>query len=444
MSHGKHIKFSNVFLLVTFFAFQFFVSQGLDGDAKKGKDLFKQNCTACHQLDKKMTGPALKGVYTRLTTEQGKDIEWFKKWIKNSSDVIASGDPYAKKIFEENGKVQMTPFPNLSDEDIKNILTYVDDPTKAPDAAKVVAPAPAKKDNNTLLWLSFVLVAIPALILIYKLSQLLKLVQAPELTTSEEKRIKNFADFYEKQKPWAIATIAITALLALWSVWAWMMGLGVDKGYRPEQPIYFSHKIHAGINNIDCQLCHSGAKYGKVSEIPSLNVCMNCHKNIQEYNGTYFEEGKDKKFYDSQINELFRYVGFDKNKQVYTGKTEQIKWTRVHNMPDFVAFNHSMHVVAGEKAIIESHNTSNPNDQITVVCKACHGKIDTMNVVEMANDFTMQFCIDCHRKTNIDLTNGYNAHYFKELHEKMKKQHGDKAKLTVEKIGGIECGKCHY
>ncbi len=178
MSHGKHFKINNVFLLAVFFAFQILAAQGLDGDAKKGKELFKQNCTACHNLDKKMTGPALKGVYTRLTTEQGKDLEWFKKWIKNSSDVIASGDPYAKKIFEENGKVQMTPFPNLTDDDIKNILTYVDDPTKAPDAPKT-APAPVKKDNNNaLLWLSFVLVAIPALILIYKLSQRLKLVQA--------------------------------------------------------------------------------------------------------------------------------------------------------------------------------------------------------------------------------------------------------------------------
>ncbi len=223
-----------------------------------------------------------------------------------------------------------------------------------------------------------------------------------------------------------------------------MMGLGVDKGYRPEQPIYFSHKIHVGINNIDCQLCHSGAKYGKVSEIPSLNVCMNCHKNIQEYNGAYFEPGKDKKFYDDQINELFRYVGFDKATGVYTGKTEQIKWIRIHNMPDFVAFNHSMHVVAGEKAIIESHNAANPNNQINVVCKACHGKIDTMNVVQMANDFTMQFCIDCHRRTKIDLTNGYNAHYFKALHDKLKKQKGENINLTVDKIGGIECGKCHY
>ncbi len=239
--------------------------------------------------------------------------------------------------------------------------------------------------------------------------------------------------------------LAALGIFAFYGVWNWLMWIGVYKGYKPEQPIHFSHKIHAGDNKIDCQLCHSSAKYGKVSEIPSMNVCMNCHRNISEYNGKYFEPGKDKAFYDGEIQKIYAATGWDPATQKYTGKTQPIEWTRIHNMPDFVYFNHSQHVVAGEQAIISSHNKKNPDNKIDVVCKACHGKVDTMNVVQMANDFTMGWCIECHRTTEVDMSNGYNQAYFKNLHDKLKKQYpSSEGKITVDAIGGLECGKCHY
>lgn len=424
------------------------------GDPKKGQDLFKANCTACHALDKQMIGPALGGVVDRIKKEQGLETEWLHKWIKDNKALRASGDKYANKIYEDFNKVEMLQFPNLSDQDIDDILAYTTDPPKeepkadaaatATDASANVQQSKDSQLNSQAILAAFVVIAGLLLWLLVKIRQLVKLQQTPELTDLNSTRVNSFSELYKKYSFVGKGVIAILAVLALYGVWNSLMWIGVYKGYKPEQPIHFSHKIHAGENKIDCQLCHSGAKYGKVSEIPSVNVCMNCHRSISEYNGKYMEPGKDKAFYDGEIQKIYAAAGWDPAKQQYTGKTSPIEWTRIHNMPDFVYFNHSQHVVAGEKAIISSFNKKNPNNQIDVVCKACHGKVDTMNVVQMANDFTMGWCIECHRTTEVDMTNGYNQEYFKNLHDKLKKQYGEGAKITVDAIGGLECGKCHY
>lgn len=425
------------------------------GDAKNGEKLFKANCTACHALDKQLVGPALGGVVDRLKKDQNLDEAWFQKWIKDNKALRASGDKYANEVYEKFNKTEMTQFPNLSDQDVKDILEYTTNPP-APEPVvdasgtgtdALAAMEAAKKESVGSKIILISLLAISALLIwvLLKLRQLVKLQQTDELSSLNETRIKSFGEFYEKYN--MIGKIALTALgiFAFYGVWNWLMWIGVYKGYKPEQPIYFSHKIHAGDNKIDCQLCHSSAKYGKVSEIPSMNVCMNCHRNISEYKGKYFEPGKDKAFYDGEIQKIYAATGWDASKQQYTGKTQGIEWTRIHNMPDFVYFNHSQHVVAGEQAIINSHNKKNPDNKIDVVCKACHGKVDTMNVVQMANDFTMGWCIECHRTTEVDMTNGYNQAYFKNLHEKLKKQYpSSEGKITVDAIGGLECGKCHY
>ncbi|SKB80567.1 Cytochrome c553 [Soonwooa buanensis] len=424
------------------------------GDPKKGQDLFKANCTACHALDKQMIGPALGGIVDKVKKEQGLGPDWLHKWIKDNKALRASGDKYANQIYEEFNKVEMLQFPNLSEEDIDNILAYTTDPPKeepkadaaatATDASANVQQSKDSQLNSQAILAAFVVIAGLLLWLLVKIRQLVKLQQTPELTDLNSTRVNSFSELYKKYSFVGKGVIAILAVLALYGVWNSLMWIGVYKGYKPEQPIHFSHKIHAGENKIDCQLCHSGAKYGKVSEIPSVNVCMNCHRSISEYNGKYMEPGKDKAFYDGEIQKIYAAAGWDPAKQQYTGKTSPIEWTRIHNMPDFVYFNHSQHVVAGEKAIISSFNKKNPNNQIDVVCKACHGKVDTMNVVQMANDFTMGWCIECHRTTEVDMTNGYNQEYFKNLHDKLKKQYGEGAKITVDAIGGLECGKCHY
>ncbi|UFH30698.1 c-type cytochrome [Chryseobacterium sp. C-71] len=422
------------------------------GDPANGEKLFKANCTACHALDKQVVGPALKGVVERLKSEQGLDTEWLHKWIKDNKALRASGDKYANEVFEKYNKTEMQVFPNLTDKDIDDILEYTTNPP-APVAAVAETPAqgapaagtPANNTTSSIVIISLLAIAALLVWILVKLRQLVKLGQSDDLAGLNETRVKSFSEIYEKYHYIGKGLLAVLAILATYGVWNWIMWIGVYKGYKPEQPIYFSHKIHAGENKIDCQLCHSSAKYGKVSEIPSMNVCMNCHRTISEYNGKYLEPGKDKAFYDGEIKKIYEATGWDSEKQQYTGKTTPVEWTRIHNMPDFVYFNHSQHVVAGEQAIINSFNKKNPDNKIDVVCKACHGKIDTMNVVQMANDFTMGWCIECHRTTEVDMNNGYNKEYFKNLHEKLKKQYPqDGGKITVDAIGGLECGKCHY
>lgn len=428
---------------------------GQDGDPKNGEKLFKANCTACHALDKQVIGPPLKGVVERVKTEGGVDKDWLHKWIKDNKALRASGDKYANEIFEKFNKTEMLQFPNLTDKDIDDILAFTTNPP-APEEPKKDAgtatatdgaqAAPANSTTTSVVIISLLAIAALLVWILIKLRQLVKLGQSEDLAGLNETRVKSFSEIYEKYHYIGKGFIAILALLAMYGVWNWIMWIGVYKGYKPDQPIYFSHKIHAGEQKIDCQLCHSSAKYGKVSEIPSMNVCMNCHRTISEYNAEhYMEPGKDKAFYDGEIQKIYAATGWDPAKQQYTGKTQPVEWTRIHNMPDFVYFNHSQHVVAGEQAIINSFNKKNPNNKIDVVCKACHGKIDTMNVVQMANDFTMGWCIECHRTTEVDMNNGYNKEYFKNLHEKLKKQYPkDGGKITVDAIGGLECGKCHY
>ena len=428
------------------------------GDPVKGQDLFKANCTACHALDKKIVGPALGGIVDKVAKD-GQDTEWLHKWITNNEKLRASGDAYANKVYEENGKTPMQVFEGkLSDADIDDILAYTSNPpaeaAPADNAATADAAQPSlealqqaqqQSMNSKIILIALVAIGLLLIWLLVKIRQLVKLQQSEELGDLNSTRAVSFGQLYQKYSFIGKGLLAILAILAAYGIWNWLMWIGVYKGYKPEQPIYFSHKIHAGEQKIDCQLCHSSAKYGKVSEIPSVNVCMNCHRMISEYKGKYIEPGKDREFYNSQIKELYRHAGWDAEKQQYTSKGEPIEWTRIHNMPDFVFFNHSQHVVAGEKAIIASFNKKNPNNQIDVVCKACHGQIDTMNVVQMANDFTMGWCIECHRTTEIDMTNGYNQAYFKDLHEKLKKQYpNSEGKITVAAIGGLECGKCHY
>ena len=425
------------------------------GDAKNGEKLFKANCTACHALDKQLVGPALGGVVDRLKKEQNLDTDWIRKWVKDNKALRASGDKYANEVFAKFNKTEMLAFPNLSDKDIDDILEYTTNPpapepaadaATASDTNSVAALEMAQKQSTNSKVILISLIAIGGLLLwlLLKLRQLVKLQQTEELAGLNATRAVSFGDMYRKYSYIGKGVLVVLGIFAAYGIWNWLMWIGVYKGYKPEQPIYFSHKIHAGENKIDCQLCHSSAKYGKVSEVPSMNVCMNCHKMISEYKGKYIEPGKDKAFYDGEIQKIYSAVGWDPASQQYTGKTQPVEWTRIHNMPDFVYFNHAQHVVAGENAIITSFNKKNPEAKIDVVCKACHGQIDTMNVVQMANDFTMGWCIECHRTTEVDMTNGYNKEYFKNLHDKLKKQYGSGTKVTVAAIGGLECGKCHY
>ncbi|XCF07865.1 c-type cytochrome [Tamlana crocina] len=400
-----------------------------DGDPAKGKALFNANCAACHKLDKKMTGPALRNVEARLSDEQGLDRDWIHAWIRNSSGVIKSGDAYANKIYNEYSGAAMTAFPQLSDDDINNILAYTAEEPAAPaqgaagGAVATQAPAASGGISNEIilgaLAVLFILLA-AGLYLVNK--TLRRFAEAQNIELPEEtKGTPLWKAFVQNQ--FLMIVVAIFFLLSsAYFVYGYLSQIGVDQGYQPVQPIHFSHKIHAGDNGIDCKYCHSSARVSKTSGIPSLNVCMNCHKSIYEYTGETSPE-YSKEFYDGEIQKLYAAAGWSDADQKYTGESQPVKWVRIHNLPDFAYFNHSQHVtVAG------------------VECQTCHGPVEEMEIMYQHAPLTMGWCINCHRETNVAVKD--NA-YYEKIHEELSKKYGVE-ELTAAQMGGLECGKCHY
>jgi len=399
-----------------------------EGDPAKGKQLFNTNCAACHNLDRKMTGPALRNVEQRLADDHGLDREWIYAWIRNSSGLIKSGDAYANQIFNEYGGAAMTAFPTLSDQDISDILAYTaQEAPKKEDAAAASSDGSAQStqgsgmSNEILLGALGVLFALLAFALILVRRTLIRFAEAKGVEIEEDKTIPIWKAFVQNQFL-VLVTCIFLLLASAYYVYGYLMQVGVDQGYQPVQPIHFSHKIHAGDNGIDCKYCHSSARVSKTSGIPSLNVCMNCHKSVFEYNGETTEE-YSKEFYDGEIKKLYAAVGWDDTEQKYTGETQPVKWVRIHNLPDFAYFNHSQHVtVAG------------------IECQTCHGPVETMEIMYQYSPLTMGWCINCHRETEVKVEdNGY----YKKIHEQLSKKYGVE-KLTAAQMGGLECGKCHY
>jgi mono/diheme cytochrome c family protein len=390
------------------------------GDAIAGEALYKSNCAACHKLDKKGVGPALRNVAEKY------ERDWLYKWISNSQGLIKSGDSKAVALFAEYNNSVMTSFPGLSNNDIDNILAY----TSLPKPEPKVAVAPIASSNNDDGNLQNIILAVLVLILLLLVTMfylvaksLTKLSQANgvEVKTATKKPLWKVI----VQNQFLMLVSAIMFLLvAAYFMYSFFMQIGIDQGYAPVQPIHYSHKIHAGANEIDCNYCHSSARKSKHSGIPSLNVCMNCHKNIAEYNGEEdLANGYTKEFYDKEIAKLYDAVGWDDADQSYTGEEKPVKWVRIHNLPDFVYFNHSQHVtVAG------------------VECQTCHGPVEEMEIMYQHSSLTMGWCIDCHRETNVDLKNNG---YYEKIHEELSKKYNVE-KLTAAELGGLECGKCHY
>lgn len=430
MKQVIHRKFSQKLLHLSFLLLFFFsvslVAQ--EGDPAKGKALFNTNCAACHNLDKKMTGPALRNVEARLA-EQGLDRQWIYGWVHNSSAVIKSGDAYAAKIYAEYNQSAMTAFPQLSETDIDDILAYTaqevaapPSPTSGPEGD--TAQTDGGISNKIILGALIVLFGLLAFALILVRRTLNRFAEAKGLDVTKEKGPSLWKAFVQNQFL-VLVTVIILMLAGAYHVYGYLMQIGVDQGYQPVQDIHYSHRIHAGDNGIDCKYCHSSARVSKTSGIPSLNVCMNCHKSIYEVAPETQQEGLTEYGvdYNAEIKKLYAAVGWDDANQQYTGEAKPVKWIRIHNLPDFVYFNHSQHVtVAG------------------VECQTCHGPIETMEIVEQFAPLTMGWCINCHRETNVKVAdNGY----YEKIHEELAKKYNVE-QLTVAQMGGLECGKCHY
>lgn len=394
-------------------------------DVEVGKKLFNANCAACHKLNKKAVGPALRGV------SQKYDKEWLYSWIKNSAAMIKAGDAQAIAIWEEYNQTAMTAFPQLSNADIDNIIAYTDYTPPAAAAAATTAGGAVSANtsgiSNDLVLAALTLVFLLLVVMLFLVQKtLIKIAKASGVALEiKEKPVRTpiWKAFVQNQFLVFVSVIFLL-LSSAYFAYGYLMQVGVDQGYMPVQPIHYSHKIHAGDNQIECKYCHSSARVSKHSGIPSLNVCMNCHKNIAEYNGEEdLENGYTKDFYTKEIKKLYAAVGWDEENQRYTGESKPVKWVRIHNLPDFVYFNHAQHVEVGQ-----------------IECQTCHGPVEEMEIMYQYAPLTMGWCINCHRETNVKVESN---EYYAKIHEELSKKYGVE-KLTVAQMGGLECGKCHY
>lgn len=376
-----------------------------DGDIAKGESLFKNNCAQCHATSAEtVVGPGLAGI------EDRRDYAWLKSWINNPMGVIASGDKYANDLYNKFNKTQMTAFGNFGDPEVKAVLAYIKSANAAPaapvaGAAPVANAAPAETGGGKFVNVILVtLLVIMGLVLIALLGilQLLNKLSGSEAAAGEAKSFgENLKASFKNiaaNKTVRSAIVWAFILLATKATFDGMYGVGVHQGYAPKQPIAFSHKLHAGEMKINCAYCHTGVYKGKQSGIPSANICMNCHNAIKRES--------------PEIQKI--YTAIENNKP--------IEWVRVHNLPDLAYFNHAQHTNVGG-----------------LECKNCHGDIEKMEVVQQRSTLTMGWCIDCHRKSEV---NGKDNGYYTKLME----AHSlvNKGAMKVQDNGGLECAKCHY
>lgn len=467
----KSLHFTSILILGFYF-----LPQSLKGQASAdaGKTTFRNYCAQCHARDMKTkaTGPALGGAEANWAEFPKEDLY---NWIRNSQALISAGHPRATALWNEWKPTVMTAFPNLTDEDIESVLLYIDQEFKgtADKPAGVAAgtgatPQDTSGQYNWLYYLLFALLLVLSIILARIIRSLDTIISSKEGGEIVE---KSFVQRIFNKKVISFGIFALVVFGGFTTVNN-AIHLGRQQGYAPDQPIQFSHQTHAGENQIDCQYCHDGARRSKHAVIPAANTCMNCHAAIQ--NGSKFGTAELSKIYASvgydpntgQYIDAYNDLSEDEIKAVYTkwiedqylnetglmsldkkgeqlvseqwtniknsltnGQKKQIpgsiEWTRVHNLPDHVFFNHSQHVAVGG-----------------LECQTCHGKVEEMETMQQYAPLSMGWCVNCHRRTEVKFEG--NAYYesYENYHNQLAK--GLKQKVTVEDIGGLECQKCHY
>ena len=377
--------------------------------AKDGMTLFKANCTGCHAIDRKVVGPALGGVWDRWESED-KLIEW----VHNSSKLIASGDAYANKVFNDNNKVPMPGYPQFTPDQVKDILLYIKnpnatEPAKPAAAAGTAGAAAGGANQGASTWYVWTLVGFLAVlsVLLWNITSKLNKVireKAGEVVEEESLGQKLFS------KKTLKVLLLIGSILLVFNIFNGAIDLGRSQGYAPDQPIRFSHALHVGQNQIECQYCHTGVEKSRTANIPGTQICMNCHKYVQE----------GPKYGKAEIAKIYEYSGWDPNQTKFVRAPKNIEWVKIHNLPDHVYFNHSQHVKVGG-----------------IKCQTCHGKVEEYEVMKQFAPLSMGWCINCHRQTEVKFAENKYYSVFQKYQDELKK--GTKAKVTVEDIGGTEC-----
>jgi mono/diheme cytochrome c family protein len=441
------------------------------GNIDQGKNLFKQYCGQCHakNMVSAATGPALSGAQERWG-----DDEALYAWIRNSQEMIASGHPRAVELWNQYKPTVMTAYPDLTDDEIGSLLLYINgvaDGSYPPKPAGQQGGPSQEEDKGTPAWLYWFLFGILAILAMFLTRIINKLNKLSAMKDGEDYEDKTLMQSLTSK---GVVTFVIFALVVFagYKTVNNAVNLGRQQGYAPEQPIKFSHETHAGLHKIDCQYCHDGARRSKHSVIPAANTCMNCHRAITV----------GSQYGTAELTKIFASIGYDPNTNTYIenyddmplsdiepiytkwigdqfvvaeeiaalnaeGEREvrkqwqsivesltndqkkkiqgPIEWVRIHNLPDHVYFNHAQHVTVGK-----------------VECQTCHGKVEEMAVLQQMSPLSMGWCINCHRQTEVKfVSNPYYASY-DEYHKQMGA--GERDKVTVADIGGLECQKCHY
>ncbi|RLD22034.1 MAG: cytochrome c class I [Bacteroidetes bacterium] len=438
--------------------------------AEEGKTLFRNTCAACHNKNMKadLTGPALGGTEENWADYPREDLYL---WIRNSQGMIADGHPKAMELWNKWKPVVMIPNPDMTDEQIESIMLYIDQEfNKAPDVVITTGAGSDDKSSKAFLyWTLFAILIVVSVVLWRIIGNLnhIAAVNAGE-TPPEQKTL--FEKFTSKG---AVSfLIFVLVILGFYNTAINGIAFGRQQGYAPEQPINFSHAVHAGEQGIDCQYCHDGARRSRHSVIPSANTCMNCHRAVKS-GSTYGT---------AEITKIFASIGYDPStdkyienyntlsedtiKTIYTkwiedqylatsDKTEldsrgnlevknqwegikssltnefkseipgPIEWVRIHHLPDHVTYNHSQHVTVGK-----------------LECQQCHGKVEEMEVLQQYAPLSMGWCVNCHRQTEVQFAGNEYYEAYGRYHDELAS--GVRDKVTVEDIGGLECQKCHY
>lgn len=430
--------------------------EGAAPDAAIGEGLFKANCASCHYPDKKSTGPALQGARQRWIDNSSE--ENFYAWVKNSTAVIKSGDAYANKLFNENGKQVMTA-QAVTNEQIDHIFEYVETyvPQVTANNNAVVTGGGTEEESSTMIWwvmASLLLLVIGAAVMTKSnLSKAARIADGEEVNENETfgQGVRRWA---WNNRGWVGFFSLVIVVILLVAGMLDLMKIGVFEDYKPEQPIEYSHKLHAGDLGIDCKYCHNAVTKSKHATIPTVNVCMNCHKEVAEGTETGTEE----------IAKIYEAAGWDPDLRVYTGETKPIKWVKVHNLPDHVYFNHSQHVEVGKVDCQQCHGNMKKETVARVMTTADLNAVG-VNDPDMEENgvkftrptLTMGWCIECHQKSNIDVAGQHidgasedADTYYGVIHQRLLKDKDNYQRIleddaiSVAELGGWECAKCHY
>lgn len=427
-----------------FGAIAFLLFAGTFDAQAQGEGLFKSKCATCHQPLKDGTGPKLSQVRAKWAAggaKEGSILQWVKNW-----NAAAASDPYAAEVAKTK-PTAMNVFPDLTDEQITSIFDWVDAQVEAgptPPADEGAASASTEEESN-FSW-AWVIAGIIFVIIILGVGGVRRQLK----TAIDEKEgvpVREDLSYAEEFRSWAwknktyVGIASLILVIALLVLGIQGLGeIGVVEAYQPSQPIDFPHSVHAGVNGIDCKYCHNSAAKSKTAGLPTVNVCMNCHKQINGRDGAQA----------AKIKAVYAAAGWDGNQ--YTGKTTPIKWNKVHVLPDHVYFNHSQHVTVGG-----------------IDCKQCHGDMkqqkETARVVPVAElnkvpdnivlskpTLTMGWCIECHQEKGIaeGPLEGKGG-YYDEIHRRLRNndrklysKYLEDGKVTVKELGGWECAKCHY